>query len=59
MAEHIQAIEIKKRALKKELSKEKPNKQIIKRLKDSIKRHKDSAKRIKDGKNRKRRKKRR
>jgi len=40
MAETKKVIEIKKRKLKKELSKENPNKQIVKRLKESINRHK-------------------
>lgn len=36
-------IEIKKNKLKKELSKENPDKKIIRRLEDSIKRHKKIA----------------
>ena len=39
MAETKKVIEIKKRKLKEEFPKPKPNKQLIKRLKDSINRH--------------------
>lgn len=47
MGENKQAIEIKKEHLKKELSKQKPNYLVIKRLKESINRHKKLDKRIK------------
>ncbi len=41
------AIEIKKRKLKEELSSENPDKQIVRRLKESIKRHKGISKHVK------------
>lgn len=38
------AIEIKKKKLKEELSKEHPNKRVVQRLEESIKRHKSIGK---------------
>ncbi len=48
MAENKNIIEMKKRSLREELNSENPNKNVIKRLKESIKRHKDIARYIRD-----------
>ena len=51
MGENKYTVEIKKEKLKYEMSKDKPNYKIIKRLKDSIKRHKkyDKLNKLKGG----------
>ena len=55
MAENTSVIDLKKRKLKEELDSENPDRNKIRRFKDSIKRHKDIARHIRNRRMRNRR----
>jgi len=48
MGENKRVIDLKKEKLKKELQKEKPDRNVVKRLKESINRHKEIQRGIKN-----------